>query len=53
MSGQTQVSTLGFGFFSIGLVENCDGDFGFVMGISIGVPVEGTISNNTTQFVPF
>jgi RHS repeat-associated protein len=53
MSGKTDVVTLGGWYFSLGFVTNDSGDWGFVFGAALGAPVEGTLSENVTDFLPF
>ena len=53
LSGNTDVVTLGGWYFSLGFVTNDSGDWGFVFGAALGWPVEGTISENYTDFMPF
>ncbi len=53
MSGETTISTFGYGIYSVGLIQNFDGDWGIVVGFALGWPVEGTISENITDFMPF
>ncbi|MFH2061040.1 MAG: hypothetical protein ABIJ59_19400 [Pseudomonadota bacterium] len=56
MSGDTTTLTFGFGPFSVGFVNNFDGDWGLVFGFVppwLGAQVEASISENSTDFNPF
>jgi len=53
MSGETEVVTSGFKYFTVGFLSNDKGDWGIVLGGGVGYPIEGTISENNTAFLSF
>jgi RHS repeat-associated protein len=53
MSGEIDAVTYGFEMFSVSFLSNVEGDWGFAFGGSIGYPIEGTISKNSTAFLSF
>lgn len=52
LNGETTISTLDYGYYSVGFILNFNEDWGVVFGAALGLPVEATISENITDFMP-